>query len=54
MKLLKYPLPWLATALGALLASFAGADLRLLSAAMCGMAVLTASWTVRDASARRP
>ena len=43
MKLMKSPLPWLALALVALLVSAAGLDLRLISAALCGMAVLSAA-----------
>ena len=38
--MLKHSLPWLACAVAATLASYLGADLRLLAAALCGIAVL--------------
>lgn len=41
----KHALPWLACAVAATLASGLGADLRLLAAAFCGMAVLAQART---------
>lgn len=38
--MLKQSLPWLACAVAAMLASDVGPDLRLLAAALCGIAVL--------------
>jgi hypothetical protein len=43
MKLVKRPFFWLALSVVALLVSAAGMDLRLISAALCGVAVLTAA-----------
>ncbi len=40
MRALRYPLPWLALACGAMLAGYADVDLRLIAAALCGVAVL--------------
>lgn len=40
LAMLKHSLPWLACAVAAMLASYVGADLRLLAAALCGIAVM--------------
>jgi hypothetical protein len=43
MQMLKRSLPWLALAVLALSADYAGVDLRLLAGVACGMAVISAS-----------
>ena len=41
MQALKKPIPWLALAIAAMLAGYAEIDLRLIAAALCGVAVLS-------------
>jgi hypothetical protein len=43
MRLFRNPLPWLGLSVVALLVQSAGIDLRLISAALCGIAVITAA-----------
>jgi hypothetical protein len=53
MRGLKRSLPWFGAALVAMLAGYAGLDLRLIAGALCGIAVMAGSGVLDETGSRK-